>query len=162
MTGGAGRPGWRTALLKAYGRVPSGLRQRVVRLVQPSYTLGVMAVITDEAGRVLLVRHSYLAGWAFPGGLVDRRERVEVALVREAREEVGVEIELVGAPAVTVDPVDQIVRVASRARRRDPSAEPAPASAEIVETRWFDVDELPDLVVSSSDALVALARVEAR
>lgn len=152
----------RTGLLRVYGRIPSGLRQRVVRFLQPSYTLGVMPVITDADGRIVMVRHSYMEGWGLPGGLVDRGERVEKALVREAREEVGVEIELVGALAVTVDPADQIVRVVSRAVLVDPVAQLRAASAEITEARWFAAGEFPPLVVATSDALAALRRVEGR
>jgi hypothetical protein len=34
-------------------------------------TLGVRAVVTDEAGKVLLVEHTYLKGWYLPGGGVE-------------------------------------------------------------------------------------------
>jgi len=149
------------SLLRVYARIPGGLRQRAVRLVQPSYTLAVMPVITSHDGEILLVRHSYMGGWGLPGGLVDRRERVEVALVREAREEVGLEIALSGALAVVVDLEDQVVRVISRAQPVERDAAPTPSSAEIVETRWFGADALPTLVPASVEAMSALARTEA-
>ena len=34
-------------------------------------TLGVRAVVIDAAGKVFLVRHSYVSGWHLPGGGVD-------------------------------------------------------------------------------------------
>ncbi|MDQ1155469.1 NUDIX domain-containing protein [Brevundimonas sp. SORGH_AS_0993] len=52
-------------------------------------TLGVRAVAVDAQGRVLLVRHTYLAGWWLPGGGVDRGETTQGAVVRELREEAG-------------------------------------------------------------------------
>jgi ADP-ribose pyrophosphatase YjhB (NUDIX family) len=53
--------------------------------------VGVLALIVDEAGRVLLVEHTYRRGWSLPGGSVHRNEALEDALRRELGEEVGVE-----------------------------------------------------------------------
>jgi 8-oxo-dGTP pyrophosphatase MutT (NUDIX family) len=51
--------------------------------------LGVRALAEDKDGRVLLVRHSYVAGWHFPGGGVGRGEHPADAALRELREETG-------------------------------------------------------------------------
>lgn len=65
--------------------------QALMRLRRP-VTLGVRAVVWDAAGLVCLIRHTYRPGWHFPGGGVKRRETLEAACVREAREEAGVAI----------------------------------------------------------------------
>jgi nucleoside triphosphatase len=57
----------------------------------------VVAVVTDDDDRVLLCRMAPDRGvfpgqWALPGGGVEAGERIEAALRREAREELGVEL----------------------------------------------------------------------
>jgi 8-oxo-dGTP diphosphatase len=53
--------------------------------------------LIDANGRVLLTRRpegKHLAGlWEFPGGKVEAGEQPEAALIRELREELGIEIE---------------------------------------------------------------------
>ena len=50
---------------------------------------GVSALVDDEAGRILLVRHSYQKGWHLPGGGVGPAEPPAEAILRELKEEVG-------------------------------------------------------------------------
>jgi 8-oxo-dGTP diphosphatase len=57
----------------------------------------VAAALVDAEGRVLLQQRSagrQLAGlWEFPGGKVEPGEKPEAALIRELREELGIETE---------------------------------------------------------------------
>jgi ADP-ribose pyrophosphatase YjhB (NUDIX family) len=53
------------------------------------------AVITDPAGRLLLIRRGHEPGaglWSLPGGRVEEGETDEQALVRELREETGLSV----------------------------------------------------------------------
>jgi 8-oxo-dGTP pyrophosphatase MutT (NUDIX family) len=51
--------------------------------------LGVKALVVTPGGRIVLVRHSYMPGWHFPGGGLKRGETPEQGIVRELREEIG-------------------------------------------------------------------------
>jgi 8-oxo-dGTP pyrophosphatase MutT (NUDIX family) len=64
--------------------VRAGLRG----LVAP-VSLGASAIATAPDGRVLLVRHTYRAGWYLPGGGVMKGETAEAAVMRELAEETG-------------------------------------------------------------------------
>lgn len=65
------------------------------------FRLAVRAIIRDEQGRCLLVRRSsackhYVGTWEWPGGKADPGETPGEAVLREVREETGLEIELTG------------------------------------------------------------------
>ncbi|MGH7005866.1 MAG: NUDIX domain-containing protein [Alphaproteobacteria bacterium] len=60
------------------------------RITKP-ITFGVRAVVEGPDGRVLLVKHTYDKYWYLPGGAIKRGEAPEAALVREVREELGID-----------------------------------------------------------------------
>lgn len=49
-----------------------------------------------ERGIVLIMRKNAPRGWALPGGFVDYGESLEAAAIREAREETGLDIAILG------------------------------------------------------------------
>ena len=107
------------------------------------------------------MRHSYRNAWGFPGGLLKPNEEVADGARRETSEEVGLDIELVGEPAVVVDPEPQRVDVIFGARPA-PGADVgavAPRSPEITAVRWFAPDQLPELQFETREALAVLRRI---
>ena len=101
---------------------------------------GAHVLATDEAGRILVVRTTYLGpGWMLPGGRVERTETPHAAAVRETREETGLEVAL--ERLVLVD--------AHRARDvsfvfigRVTGGELDPQLGEIAEVGWVERSEI--------------------
>lgn len=110
-------------------------------------TLGVRAVVENDDGHVLLVRHTYIKGLFFPGGGVERGESALCSLERELEEEAGVR--------PTVLPLLHNVYSNHRVFRNDHvllyriragewSACEATSRGEISEIVWADPDAPPD------------------
>ncbi len=108
-------------------------------------TLGVRAVVTSEDGRILLVRHTYTAGWHFPGGGVEKNETAESALARELEQETG--LKLIGVPELhgiyfnrSVNARDHVLVYLCETHGEVLAK---PHSLEIAETKFFDLEQLP-------------------
>ncbi|MGA2872116.1 MAG: NUDIX domain-containing protein [Candidatus Dormibacteria bacterium] len=56
--------------------------------------VGAQAIVVDDRGRVLIQLRLWPAGWEPPGGHVDQSEDPARTVVRETREETGLEIEV--------------------------------------------------------------------
>ncbi len=121
-----------------------------------------IAVFRD--GKVLLARRARPRLWSLPGGRIEPGETAEQAALRELREEVGVEAEIV-APAgereavwhdsnSTVVARFRIRAFAARWRAGEPKTGP-----EAIEVRWVDPDKVGELETSEGLAeIVAAAR----
>ncbi|WP_067714119.1 NUDIX domain-containing protein [Nocardia yamanashiensis] len=65
---------------------------------------GGAALVVDEAGRVLMQRRGDSGNWSLPGGVMEVGETLGECVVRETREETGVEIEVCGLLGIYTDP----------------------------------------------------------
>ena len=115
----------------------------------------VVAALVVEGREVALVKRGPGVGegkWSFPAGYVDRGETLQDAVVREAREEIGVEVypmDLVGLYSRENDP---IVLVIYEAKVMGGEITP---QGEVLEAAWFPVDDLPPLAFSRDASIIA-------
>ena len=74
--------------------IPRGVRYWLLWLGNTKFLVGVVGVVFDDRERVLVLRHTYRRRypWGLPGGWIDGRERLELGLARELREETGMTI----------------------------------------------------------------------
>ena len=120
-------------------------------------TLGARAMVIDGAGRIFLVKHSYVDGWHLPGGGVETGETLLTALARELAEEAN--IQLAGPPELhgmffnsRVSRRDHVALFIVREFRQD--GPPLP-NHEIVAHGFFAPDALPADTTRATRARVA-------
>ncbi|RJY09921.1 NUDIX hydrolase [Aurantiacibacter aquimixticola] len=122
-------------------RIVHAIRLRFRRLVKPDLA-GVAVLLRDEAGRVLLVRHSYgPTGWAMPGGGMGGDEDAADAARREMREELGCELGSLECVKVIEENLGGSPHTAHIFIAR-PMSEPRVDNRELVDARWFAPHEL--------------------
>ena len=60
-----------------------------------THFVSVAGLVTNDNGEVLLIK-SPRRGWEYPGGMVEPGETFEDALLREVKEESGIDVEIMG------------------------------------------------------------------
>ena len=122
------------------------------RFIRP--LTGGVRVMVREGDAVLLVRHTYIAGWHMPGGGVDPGETFEAAARRELREEAMVEAKGLTLRSLHLNRVsmrDHVAFYTCEAFTRG-AFEP---SREIAEARFVPMDDLPEGTNDSTRARIA-------
>ena len=104
--------------------------------------IGAATVIVDDRDHVLLVKHAYgERNWELPGGGGDTGESAEETARREAREEVGIELDDVRLTGVYWESSADFHHFVFRARTAEM---PRVADKnEITEVGWFSREALP-------------------
>lgn len=106
--------------------------------------LGAAAVIADDAGRVLLVKHAYgRLNWELPGGHAEPGESILTTVVREVREETGLAIVAEGITGIYFDDQLDLHFFVFRCRQADQATAPTPASPEIAACAFWLPTALP-------------------
>jgi ADP-ribose pyrophosphatase YjhB (NUDIX family) len=111
------------------------------------------ALILDERGQVLLQRRSDFSWWGLPGGVVERGETLAECVLREVREETGLQVEikrLIGVYSspdfdVTYPNADEVQQFTACFECRISGGLQRPDGDEVLELVSFPLDDLPDV-----------------
>jgi 8-oxo-dGTP diphosphatase len=110
----------------------------------PNKLLGSAAVILDEQGRILLVKHSYgRLNWELPGGRAEEGESIAATAVREVREETGLEVRAEALTGIYYQPWQDMHHFVFRCVNENPAATPRPDADEITDCGNWPPDALP-------------------
>lgn len=143
-------------LVRLYDALPRSLSSVVVRAVKPTHIIGIVAVVFNDNGQVLALRHTYhKPAWRLPGGIKERRESPEETTVREVYEEARCVVEPVHVVTARQLPFSFDVVMLSRLLNEQPFA----PNEETCERRWLKEDELPLLSVSQQEFVQAARKV---
>jgi ADP-ribose pyrophosphatase YjhB (NUDIX family) len=136
------------------------LRSALVWLFNAKFTVGVIALVQDEEGRVLLFKHTYRRDkpWGLPGGSLQPGESLETCLARELHEETGMKIEVGSVVTAAAHPERRRVDTIFACRLvSGQGLERFRPSAEVSDARFFGLDELPAGMYAGHGRLVARA-----
>ena len=113
-----------------------------MRATQTRFTVTAGAVIFNDEGQVLLLKHRFRAGsgWGIPGGFLELGEQPEEALRRELREEIGLEVQHVEIFTSRSFKRPRQVEILFRCRA---NAEVRSKTIEVERAEWFSVHSLP-------------------
>ena len=114
-----------------------------MRFTHARFTVTAGAVIFNDKGEVLLLKHRFRAGsgWGLPGGFMETDEQPIDALRRELREEIALEVDDVKVLAVRSFKKPKQVEVLFRARA---NKQVKSQTMEVERAEWFAIDSLPE------------------
>lgn len=129
----------------------------IYRFFRPKYSMGVVGVLFNEAGEVLLVEHVFhpRTPWGLPGGWVDNNEDPQAAVSRELREELSIQ----ATPLIIISAEKTIYNHLDLAYLCQTQDSVGRLSYELLAYRWFPLHQLPPLVRFHREAIQQAKRL---
>lgn len=134
------------------GKAMNGIKWTLINEYGAKHIVAALALIL-RGGKILMSlrndphRPQYHRTWEFPGGGVDAGETISQSLIRECREEVGYEVEIIRR----LDYIGENCQVSAAGRAvqvflllhicRVSSGDGRHSDLEVLETRWFELDD---------------------
>ncbi len=104
--------------------------------------VSVAGLVKNDDNQVLLIK-SPDRGWEYPGGVVEFGESLEAALIREIKEESGVDIEIIGFVGLGKNIERNILNIDFVCKYVSGGLA---TSDESLEVRWFSMEEAVNIV----------------
>ena len=121
------------------------------RIVRPRFRVGVVALVFDEVGKILLFKHTYRKfALRVPVGLVEDNEQPEHGVAREFFEESGITIEVEQLLLADSSKYDRHISLIYLCKIVDGEFR---ESYEVSEMKYFDVNDLPQMLFDEKDLI---------
>jgi 8-oxo-dGTP diphosphatase len=121
-------------------------------------------LITDQSKtKILMVLNTDngIGRWTLPGGTVEANETLEIAAIREAKEETGLDIKVFGIVAVNeavlVNSEEHLIFITFRAEIIG-GIEEIQRPDEILEIRWVDIEQSDEFMPYYKEGLREIVR----
>lgn len=124
---------------------------RVAQRLLGAASVGVRTLVISPKNEILLVEHTYIDGWHFPGGGVNHMEPMITAAKRELEEEAGIIANELSLFNIYVHNIRGISDHAALYIVKDYTEKPQKQfSMEIKQAKWFALDDLPAETTAST------------
>lgn len=143
-------------LAKIWKLLNGNIHWHVLWLAHDKFMLGICGVVVDQEGKILLLRHRFWkeGSWGLPSGYAKKRERVEDTLAREVHEETGYIVsdvrllEVISGYKLRLE-IILVGRVTGGTQQLH--------DGEVLEARFFSLNDLPDALLESHRRFVEKA-----
>jgi 8-oxo-dGTP diphosphatase len=142
--------------LRTWRTLPMWIHVLAMRMFRPKFRAAVAAMIFDEQGRILLFKHTYRKfEWGIPAGGLEYDEQPEKAIVREFFEETGIQIKVEKLLLAESSKEDHNISLIYLCKIVSGTFK---ESNEISEMKYFDVDDLPQMLFAEKNLIRMVAK----
>ncbi|VWX38706.1 NUDIX hydrolase [Exiguobacterium oxidotolerans] len=114
--------------------------------MMPKHSLSAGAVVLDDHGKILLIKGPE-RGWEFPGGVIELGETIEDGIIREVKEESGIDIEVTRFCGIYQNISQHVCATCWLAKAVGGTLQ---TSSESLEVGFFSLEEVLDMVTWSN------------